>query len=459
MSLIKGKVIAIRGQVVIVEFKGKQPKIGQVGYGFNHKVKLMTYISRKKNQFFMLIVIGEKEVKKGMEIKIKNEVISVSVGKDMLGRVMNMFGQVLDGGEKLKKIKQVPIFKNNEVEKESIVGKSEIWETGIKVIDFFAPLIKGGKLGLFGGAGVGKTVLLTEIMHNIFMTDKKSKKDNIAVFGGVGERTREGHDLFKELKDKKVLSKTSLMYGTMSDNAAVRYLTAFAAVSLAEYFRDNLENNVLFFIDNVFRFAQAGSEVSILTETIPSEEGYQPTLMSEMAQFHERLVSSKKGDLSAIEAIYVPADDMLDQAVVSVQAYLDSTIMLSRDIYQDGFYPAIDILKSSSSALSSEIVGEKHYKAVLEAKKILKEAEALERMVTLVGEAELSDENRKLYRRASLIKAYMTQPFYVVEDQTGISGKKIKLSRVIDDVRRIIDGKYDKMKASKAMFLGTMKLK
>ena len=442
---------AIRGQVVVME--GSKCQIHEVFTVKQNKVLVQVYLIDDEQNIYGLILKGESEIRKGMELKNTGKKLSMPVGEELLGRAVNMFGEPLDG--KPLKIKESDeVWRTDRIKPKD--GKLEVWETGIKVIDFFAPLIKGGKLGLFGGAGVGKTVLLTEIMQSIFV-GKGGGKDNVAVFAGVGERTREADELYDELKEKKVLDQTSLILGMMSQNAALRFTTAFAGVTVAEYFRDKLNKNVLFFIDNVFRFAQAGSELTALTGVIPSEEGYQPTLGAEMAQFHERLVSSDRAVVSSIEAIYVPADDMLDQAVVAVQPYLTSVIALSRDVYQQGYMPAVDVLNSGSSALSEEVVGKRHLDCVMEAKKVLKKASELERMVSLVGEAELSEENRQTYRRASLIKAFMTQPFRVVAEQTGVEGKQVRLKQTVIEVEKILSGKFDKTDPDKLMFKGDLK--
>jgi len=440
---------AIRGQVVVME--GGKAQVHEVFR--NKEVLVQVYLIDDQSHIYGLILKGEKEIRKGMELKSTGKKLSMPVGEKLLGRAVNMFGEALDGKElKLKEKRE--IWRTDRIKPKD--GKLEVWETGIKVIDFFAPLIKGGKLGLFGGAGVGKTVLLTEIMQSVFV-GKGGEKNTVAVFAGVGERTREADELYDELKEKKVLDQTSLILGMMSQNAALRFTTAFAGVTVAEYFRDELNKNVLFFIDNVFRFAQAGSELTALTGVIPSEEGYQPTLGAEMAQFHERLVSSDNSVVSSIEAIYVPADDMLDQAVVAVQPYLTSVVALSRDVYQQGYMPAVDVLNSGSSALSKEVVGDRHLKAVMEAKKVLKKASELERMVSLVGEAELSEENRQIYRRASLIKAFMTQPFRVVAEQTGVKGEQVRLKQTVIEVEKILKGQFDKTDPDKLMFKGSLK--
>jgi F-type H+-transporting ATPase subunit beta len=450
-----GKITGVFGQVVLAEFKGGQkPVFGEICIGEN--TVFMTYMSKKEDIFYLMILKGERGVFRGMEVKATGDRLSIPVGPELLGRVVNLFSEPLDGLFSPKPTLELGVFGKGDGDGKKVENKKiEIKETGIKVVDFFAPLLKGGRLGLFGGAGVGKTVLLTEIMHNIFISGEV-KDGNVSVFAGIGERTREGRELMDELREKKVLDKTALIYGPMSENPAVRFLTAYASVTVAEYFRDVEEKDVLFFVDNVFRFAQAGSELSTLTKVIPSEEGYQPTLSSEMALFQERITSGKSTDISSIEAIYVPSDDLLDQAVTSIYPYLDSVVTLSRDVYQEGRFPAIDIGASSSSVFDPDVVGLDHYKAQLSAQRVLKKASELERMVALVGENELSPEDQTMYKRSKLIKNYMTQPFFVVSEQSGKPGVKVPLATTVADVTAILAGKHDDADPEKFMFIGSI---
>jgi F-type H+/Na+-transporting ATPase subunit beta len=308
-------------------------------------------------------------------------------------------------------------------------------------------------MGLFGGAGVGKTILLTEVLHNIV---GDTSNDSVSIFTGVGERSREGLELYKSLEDSGVMSKSTLIYGPMGENPAVRFLAGFAGVSLAEYFRDNSKKNVLFFIDNAYRLAQAGNELSTLTGNLPSEDGYQPTLESEMAEFHERLLSTDIAEITTVEAIYVPADDILDHGVQVVFPYLDAIIVLSRELYQRGILPAVDILASSSTTLHPKIVGDAHYECSLRAKAILKQAESLERIVSLVGESELSNEDQLVYKRARKIRNYMTQRFFVIEAQSAYKGVVMPLEKVVKDLTGVIDGKYDHIPEDKFLYIGSV---
>jgi len=451
--MAQGIVKSVVGSVIEAVFENQKPMIHEVvkidgGTGYVYAT------SASINGFYIFMLRGESKISRGMEVNSMGKVMSIKVGDEILGRVIDIFGETVDGGKKISPQDEKDIF-NYHIDYSVISTKKEIWETGIKVIDFFSPLVKGGKTGIFGGAGVGKTILLTEIMHNIFSSaSADGARDAISVFAGVGERIREGQELYRELGEKGVLNKTAIIYGLMGENAAVRMLTAKAAAAIAEYFRDEKEKDVLFFIDNIFRFAQAGSELSTLTANTPSEDGYPPTLASDMASFQERLASTNKGDISAIEAIYVPSDDTLDYGVQSIYPYLDSVVTLSRDIYQEGRFPAVDILSSNSSVLGINEVGEKHYKAALEAQAVLKKASELERMVALVGEGELSPENQVAYKRAKMIKNYMTQPFFVVSAQTSKEGKFVALADTVNDITDILGGKYDRLNADELLFIG-----
>lgn len=443
-SSIKGIVVSVSGDIAQVKFAGSVPHPWDIlSDTVDKSIVLQVYASKDADTFYCMILSGRGEIHRGKVVSSWQSQLSVPVGREILGRVMDIFGKFVDGQKEVAVRERRYVF-GQSPHYQDVVSTRRIWETGIKAVDFFSPMVAGGKLGLFGGAGVGKTVLLTEILHNILtLKSDQDKKKRLSVFAGVGERIREGQELYEELKAKKVLPWVSLIFGPMGENAAVRFLTAMAAVSVAEYFRDEEEADVLFFVDNIFRFAQAGSELSTITRNIPSEDGYQATLSSEMAAFHERLVSRGNNTLSAIEAIYVPADDLLDTGIAAVFPYLDSIVTLSRDVYQEGRFPAIDLLSSSSSVISPEVVGEDHYAAVILAQGILKKAQSLERMVALVGESELSAENKVVFKRAKMIKYYMTQPFFVTEAQTGKKGVYVPLKKTIEDVKDITSGKYD----------------
>jgi len=456
MNKDRGKVIGVRGQIVEVEFAENPPNLHDLLILEDDKtVKMEVMRSSGSSTFYTLCFSPTTGIYRGAKIINTKEPITVPVGEGVLGRVMDIFGGDLDGLGEIKYSERRQIY-GNFPSYEDISTHQEILETGIKAIDFFSPIVKGGKIGLFGGAGVGKTLLLTEIIHNVIVL-KKGQDKSVSVFAGVGERTVEGHELYQTLAEQKVLSSVSLVFGPMGENPAIRFLTAFTATTVAEYFRQVLKKDVLFFIDNVFRFAQAGNELAVLMNTIPSEDGYQATLASEMASFHERLVSAKGNSISTIEAIYVPNDDILDQGVQAIFPFLDSTVILSRSVYQGGFLPAIDLISSTSANLSQELVGELHNESTLRAQNLLKEAIELERIVSLVGEAELSYDDKLKYKRSLKLKNYMTQGFYVAQNQTGRPGAYVPRLTTVSDVNDIINGKYDEVSEEKFMFIGSAK--
>jgi F-type H+-transporting ATPase subunit beta len=371
----------------------------------------------------------------------------------MLGRVINTIGEPQDGAGEIKAKEYKPIISKG-ISFANVMIPREVLQTGIKTVDFFTPIVKGGKVGLFGGAGVGKTVIISEIIHNLVILDPEK---NVSVFTGVGERTREGAELFQTLIESNVMQGVSLIYGSMGENPALRFRTAFTGVTIAEYYRDVMGKDVLFFIDNIFRFAQSGYELSTLMSAIPSEGGYQSTLGSEMASLQERIVSTLKNAITTFEAIYVPADDLTDSGVQAIFPYLDSGLILSREVYQTGHFPAMDILASNSSSLNPDTVGDEHYNAAVEAQAILKKAKSLERIVSLIGESELSADDQTTYKRAKFITNYMTQNFTVVETQTGKKGVHVTLKETLADVKAILSGKVDSLDPDDLMFIGTLK--
>lgn len=443
-----GRVVGIKKHIIEVEFLGKKnPQIHEILEG--EKSSLLVYRSSGLKKFYCIALASTADFCRGALVKCTGKTVTVPAGNAVLGRVMDPMGNARDGGDPIQSDEFVEIYKEP-ASYDKISNTATVMQTGIKVIDFFTPLLMGGKIGLFGGAGVGKTILLTEILHNVIHKDSANA---VSVFAGVGERTREGHELYHELSEKGVLSNTALVFGTMGESPSKRFLVAHTGVALAEYFRDVQSKNVLFFVDNMFRYAQAGNEISLLTKSIPSEDGYQPTLMSELAHIHERLVSTKDAHITTIEAIYVPADDLLDSAVQAIFKYLDSEIVLSRDVYQEGRFPAVDILSSDSSALSPTIVTSLHYKVALDTRSLLKQSQSLERIVSLVGEAELNEEDRILYQRAQKIKNYMTQNFFVTSKQTGKEGAYVPLETTVADIKDILDGKCDTINAEKFLFI------
>lgn len=452
--MIEGKVVSVKGQIIEVEFQDEMPKIYDVlVYKEDPSVKMEVYTSATPNSFYCLALTNVTKLHHGSIVHSTGEPIKIPVGPEMLGRVVDTLGDPQDGLGEINAKEYRPIIAKSASFSNVIIPK-EILETGIKAVDFFTPIIRGGKVGLFGGAGVGKTVLLSEVIHNIVIV---SPEKNVSVFTGVGERTREGEELYETMKESNVMQGVSLIYGSMGENPALRFRTAFTGVTLAEYFRDSMGKDVLFFIDNIFRFAQSGYELSTLMNAIPSEGGYQSTLTSEMASFHERLVSTAKNAITTFEAIYVPADDLTDSGVQAIFPYLDSGLILSRSIYQEGRFPAIDLLGSTSSALNSETVGDDHYQTALDAQALLKRATALERIVSLIGESELSSADQVIYKRSKMLKNYMTQNFTVVENQTEKKGVHVSRKETVADVRAILDGKVDALQPEDLLYIGTLK--
>ncbi len=448
-----GKIIGIQGQIIEVEFKNESPNVHDLlVLEEDSTIKMQVAAQSSPSSFFCLSLCPTDKLYRGLKVINTKKPILIPTGPGVLGRAINIFGEPIDGMGEIKKEGEKPIYSEG-LDYSEIVKYDEILETGIKAIDFLSPMIRGGKIGLFGGAGVGKTVLLTEIIHNVVVLHKGK---GLSVFAGVGERIREGHELYETLAEKEVLSSVSLILGTMGENPAIRFLTGFAGVTLAEYFRDSLKKDVLFFIDNVFRFAQAGNELSVLMNSIPSEDGYQATLTSEMAALHERLVSNIDNSITSIEAIYVPNDDILDQGVQAIFPYLDSSAVLSRNIYQEGFLPAIDLLSSSSANLNPETVGQLHYDVALKALNLLKQATSLDRIVSLVGESELSASDKLIYQRAKKLRNFMTQNFFVTENQTGRKGAYVPRVTTVNDVQDLLLGKYDEITDDKFSFIGSM---
>jgi F-type H+-transporting ATPase subunit beta len=374
---------------------------------------------------------------RGIKVTDTGEPISVPVGKEVLGRIFNLLGEPLDGLGDVNEKKRLPIHRTppSFEEREAV---TTIFETGLKVVDLLAPFAKGGKVGLFGGAGVGKTVLIMELIKSI-----ASEHGGFSVFAGVGERTREGNDLWLEMKESGVLDKTVLMFGQMNEPPGARLRVALSGLTMAEDFRDSEGQDVLLFVDNIFRFVQAGSEVSALLGRMPSAVGYQPTLSNEMGDLQERITSTKKGSITSMQAIYVPADDFTDPAPVATFPHLDSTIWLSRQIAEMGIYPAVDPLKSTSRILDPLTVGEEHYNAARDTQKVLQRYNDLQDFIAILGMEELSEEDKLLVGRARRLQRFLSQPFFVAEQFTGIKGKYVKIKDTVRSIKEILDGKHD----------------
>ncbi len=374
---------------------------------------------------------------RGQEVVARGKMIEVPVGEAVLGRIFNVTGEAVDGREQLDDAQKWPIHRSAPSFEEQST-KTEMFETGIKVVDLLAPYLKGGKVGLFGGAGVGKTVVIMELIHNVAY-----KHSGYSVFAGVGERTREGNDLYHEMKEGGVLDKVALCYGQMNEPPGARNRIAFTGLTMAEYFRDEKGLDVLMFIDNIFRYAQSGAEMSALLGRIPSAVGYQPTLASEMGKLQERITSTKKGSITSVQAVYVPADDLTDPAPASVFSHLDAKTVLNRKIAEKGIYPAVDPLDSTSRVLDPQIVGEEHYAIATGVQQVLQKYKDLQDIIALLGMDELSEEDKKVVERARKIEKFLSQPFFVAEVFTGSPGKYVTLEETLEGFKGILEGKYD----------------
>ena len=389
-------------------------------------------------------------LQRGAEATDTGAPISVPVGEECLGRVFNLLGQTIDGGEKLDAKERWPIHRPAPAYDEQKPA-TEILETGIKVIDLICPYAKGGKIGLFGGAGVGKTVLIQELIYNI-----ATAHNGYSVFTGVGERTREGNDLFREMTESGVIKKTAMVYGQMNEPPGSRMRVGLSGLTMAEYFRDVKHQDVLLFIDNIFRFTQAGSEVSALLGRMPSAVGYQPTLATEMGALQERITSTKEGSITSVQAVYVPADDYTDPAPATTFAHLDATTALDRSISSLGIFPAVDPLSSTSRILTPEIVGQEHYDTARAVQRILQRYKELQDIIAIMGMDELSDEDKRTVNRARKVQRFLSQPFHVAEQFTGYQGKYVPLKETIRGFQEIIDGKHDDIPESYFLFAGTI---
>ena len=387
---------------------------------------------------------------RGVEVTDTGKGISVPVGRETLGRIFNVLGDVVDDGEDVKTKERWDIHRPAPTYEE-LSTSTEILETGIKVIDLICPYAKGGKIGMFGGAGVGKTVMIMELINNI-----AKQHGGLSVFTGVGERTREGNDLYYEMKESGVLANTALVYGQMNEPPGARMRVGLAGLTMAEYFRDEENQDVLLFIDNIFRFTQAGSEVSALLGRVPSAVGYQPTLATEMGLLQERITSTHKGSITSVQAVYVPADDLTDPAPATTFAHLDATTVLSRSIASQGIYPAVDPLDSTSRILSPDVLGEEHYKIAREVQRILQRYNELMDIIAIMGMDELAEEDKLLVNRARKIQRFLSQPLFVSEKFTGIPGVYVPLNETLRGFREIIEGKHDDLPESAFLYVGTI---
>ncbi|MCS7280330.1 MAG: F0F1 ATP synthase subunit beta [Desulfobacterota bacterium] len=455
---VKGKIVQIIGTVVDVRFPTDSlPPIYGAIYVTNPAID-----DRKDNLVLEVAQhLGDSTVrciamnttdglKRGQEATYKGTMITVPVGKEVLGRVINVVGEPVDGLPEIKTEKRYPIHRPAPPLTQQNT-KIELLETGVKVIDLIEPYPKGGKVGLFGGAGVGKTVIIMEMIHNIAM-----HHGGISVFGGVGERTREGNDLWLEMKQSGVLDKCALVYGQMTEVPGARARVGLTALTIAEYFRDEEGQDVLLFIDNIFRFTQANQEVSALLGRMPSAVGYQPTLATDLGELEERITSTLKGSITSVQAVYVPADDLTDPAPATTFAHLDATTVLSRQIAELGIYPAVDPLDSTSRILDPKIVGEEHYYVAREVQRILQKYKELQDIIAILGMEELSEEDKILVARARKIQRFLSQPFFVAEAFTGIPGRYVPLKETIRGFKEIIEGKHDDLPEQAFYMVGTI---
>ena len=450
----EGLITQIIGPVIDVEFaQGELPEIYNAlkiykedGSYIVAEVQQMLGSNRVRT----VAMASTDGLKRGMKVENTGEPIKIPVGKPILGRILNVIGEPVDNAGPIETNDYLPIHRQSP----SLVEQNteiEILETGIKAIDLLQPYQKGGKIGLFGGAGVGKTVLIQELIHNIAMAH-----NGVSVFGGVGERTREGNDLWNEFKESGVLDKVGLIYGQMNEPPGARMRVGLSALTAAEYFRDFSKQDVLLFIDNIFRFTQAGSEVSALLGRMPSAVGYQPTLATEMGELQERITSTKDGSITSVQAIYVPADDLTDPAPATTFSHLDASTVLSRQIASLGIYPAVDPLASSSRVLDPNIIGNEHYDTTRKVLEILQKYKELQDIIAILGMDELSDEDKETVNRARKIQRFLSQPFFVAEQFPGIAGKYVKLEDTIRGFKEIIEGKHDDLPEQAFYMVGTI---
>ncbi len=449
----KGKIVQVMGPVVDVEFQEQDlPSIKDaLTVELNGKKVVMEVAQHIGNHTVRCIMLASSDgLCKDMEVTATGQGISVPVGRETLGRLFNVLGETIDKGEQLDNAEHWVIHRDPPAfdEQSPVV---EILETGIKVIDLLAPYAKGGKIGLFGGAGVGKTVLIQELISNI-----ATEHGGYSIFTGVGERSREGNDLWTEMKESGVLEKTALVFGQMNEPPGARMRVAETGLTMAEYFRDKEHQNVLLFIDNIFRFTQAGSEVSALLGRMPSAVGYQPTLATEMGELQERIASTKNGSVTSVQAVYVPADDLTDPAPATTFAHLDATTVLSRKIVEQGIYPAVDPLESTSRILEADVVGQEHYEVARKVQEYLQKYKELQDIIAILGMEELSDEDKKVVARARKLQKFLSQPFHVAEVFTGIPGKYVPLKETIRGFKMIVEGEMDEYPENAFFNVGTI---
>ena len=456
---MNGKIVQVQGPVVDVQFDNELPNINDAlkvnvssedNQGVEIKLTLEVALHVGNHIVRCIAMDSTNGLVRGMKVESTGAPISVPVGKETLGRIFNVLGETIDAGEPLKDVEVSPIHKPAP-KLEELSNNVEILETGIKVIDLLAPYIKGGKIGLFGGAGVGKTVLIQELIHNV-----AQEHGGISVFTGVGERTREGNDLYFEMKESGVISKTAMVFGQMNEAPGARMRVALTGLTMAEHFRDTEHQDVLLFIDNIFRFTQAGSEVSSLLGRMPSAVGYQPTLATEMGKLQERITSTKNGSITSIQAVYVPADDYTDPAPATTFTHLDATTNLSRKLTEEGIYPAVDPLASTSRALSPDIVGEEHYNVARRVQQLIQRYNELLDIIAILGMDELGEDDKLVVKRARRVRLFLSQNMFIGGQFTGIPGSFVPVSETIRGFKEILDGKHDDLPEEAFRLVGTI---
>lgn len=452
MNRTIGYIRSVRGDVAEVQIDALKnlPEINEVLTCVkNQGVRMEVYYQTDTISTCLIISKGI-EISRGMAVCRTEEPFCVGVDPKLLGRVINVFGEAIDGGEQIVYEKKVSVHGKSH-NFSSVRNRLEVMETGIKVIDFLVPFVVGGKIGFIGGAGVGKTILMTELIHNI-----SQRHQGVSIFAGVGERIREGQELFQRLVEADVMKDTVMLLGQMNENAVVRSRSALAAVTLAEYFRDDLKRDVLFFIDNMYRFVQAGNEVSTLIGTLPSEQSYQATLQSEISHLEDRLISTENASITSVQTVYLPSDETNDPGVVSILPFLDTSLFLSRTVAQMGINPPVDINSSSSAAVSRNLIGAEHLQLLTSFRQLLERYNKISHIIAIVGQSELSAQDQLLFDRVNKVINYLTQPFFSTEMQTSRKGVFVPAATTISDVKAILSGKMDRVPSEKFLYIGSL---
>ncbi|MCA9650761.1 MAG: F0F1 ATP synthase subunit beta [Myxococcales bacterium] len=448
-----GRVAAVRGTVIEVDLEGGVPPLAaaltcRIPRGGSVTAVVQAHVGPTRVRAIALD--STRGLPRGAEVWTDGHPLTVPVGRGLLGRVVDLLGNPLDGGPPVEAEARLPLRRPPPPPAERRPW-TEVYETGIKVIDLFCPFLRGGRAAVFGGAGVGKTIVLTEFIHNAV-----AEFEGVAVFAGIGERSREGLDLSNEMQRRGVLDRTALVFGQMKETPGARFMIGEAALSIAEHFRDDLGLDVMFVVDNLYRHVQAGMEVSGLLGRLPSRVGYQPTLAADLAAVEERITATHRGDMLAVQAIYVPADDYGDPAVTHAFWHIDSALVLSRDVAAEGFYPAVDPLTSSSKALDATVVGERHYEVAEEARRLLARFEELRDIISMLGIDELSPEDRTVVARARRLRNFLTQPFHVTEGFTGLPGRRVPMAQTVEDTAAIVEGRCDELPEDRLFMIGTL---